>query len=115
MTDPIERLTCVLTEENVALAAMDLTKAAAFLMEKRDACAALSHASATVDPAAALRLNDLCAENRRLLARAMATQQRLIALVAGAMPRLGSDLRYGAGGRMTPDARPSPLAFLARA
>ena len=117
MTTPVlnaaERLSRVLTHENSALAALDLTRAAGFLAEKQAACEALVHDGA--DPAAARGLHDLCVENRRLLTRALAVQQRLIGLVADAIPRSDADGRYAASGRMMARPRPPPATLLARA
>lgn len=113
LLDPVERLSRVLREENAALAELDLQRASEFLAEKNAACADL--ADIPVAPATARRLHELCTENRRLLARALAVQQRLIGLVANAIAKADADGCYVASGRLNQNARVAPATFLARA
>lgn len=123
LLDPVERLSRVLMEENAALTALDLQRASEFLAEKNAACAALAGipaasaalANIQVEPATARRLHELCTENRRLLARTLAVQQRLIGLVANAIAKADADGCYVASGRLNQNARATPVTFLARA
>ena len=109
----------VLARENAALAAMDLPAAAALLPAKTAALAALTAAGSPEDfgpgaadlVAAARRLNDLARDNHRLLERAIAAQQRVIGIVAGAAASaVPAGPSYRASGRLTPDARPLALS-----
>ncbi|MBY0335393.1 MAG: hypothetical protein K2X11_02200, partial [Acetobacteraceae bacterium] len=108
-----ERLADALRAENEALAALDLTRAAALATRKlqaTDAFAAATAAAARLRarPEGALRaeterlassLAQLGAENRRLLEEAIALQSRVIETIAGvARPRQGAP-GYGAAGR----------------
>lgn len=112
-SDAAERLMRLLTEENAALEAMDLTRATGLLAEKHLACEALAAAGASL--AAAERLRELCRENQRLLTRAMDVQQRLIALVAAARAPNTRDRRYGANAHLAVERRAMPIALSARA
>ncbi len=115
------RLERVLAAENAALQAMDLDTLPALLLEKAAAASALEAASAA--PAGATpglqaqaeRVRGLAAENRRLLARALDVQDRVLRLVAGAAREAGlrGAARYGAAGRPRPD--PAAVALLTRA
>ncbi len=124
------RLGDLLARENTALAALDLSGAAAMLAEKQEAAAgfalACERAGADAEGASlpapelaalARRLDAAAAENRRLLERAVVVQGRVIATVARAVPRAlaAAAPRYGAGGGAAPPARPAALAFSIRA
>ncbi len=91
------RLADVLQTENAALAALNMAAAVRLLPEKLAAADAFVAAQAGASPkgrraarrrieldAVARRLQDLAAENRRLLERAMLVQTRVIATVAKA-------------------------------
>ncbi len=101
------RLSRVLTAENKALVALDISAAAALLDEKLAAARELAQASAA-RPAArnpdtagvALQLRDLAQQNRLLLEHAIVVQGRVLDMVARAarqgVAQAGG--RYGAGG-----------------
>jgi flagellar biosynthesis/type III secretory pathway chaperone len=123
------RLADTLAQENRALAALDLPRAAGMLDAKTRAmeafAAAQALAAAGVRPAdsrdeaeqLAARLRDLAQENRRLLEHAIAVQGRVIGLVARAAPA-GSgqaDARYGSDGGLTAGKRPGAITFSSRA
>ena len=113
-----ERLAAVLAEENAALAAFDLAKAASLVPAKREATERLLHdTTASADPllrAALSRLRELAEENRRLLLRAMTAQRRVMELVAQAAARPRPASRYAADGTHA-TGRTAPLALLAQA
>ena len=100
---------------------MDLDTLPALFQEKAAATAGL--AAASVQPAArtpgltaqAERVRDLAAENRRLLARAIDVQDRVLRLVASAARQAGlrEAARYGAAGQPRPDR--TAFALLTRA
>jgi hypothetical protein len=115
------RLESVLLAENTALQAMDLDPLPVLFQEKEAAAANLAVAAA--QPVARTpelkaqteRLRDLAAENRRLLARAIDVQDRVLRLVASAARQAGlrQAARYGAAGRPRPDH--AAVALLTRA
>ena len=115
------RLERVLLAENAALQGMDLDALPALFQEKAAAAADLAAASAqpaTRTPdltAQAERVRDLAAENRRLLARAIDVQDRVLRLVASAARQAGlrEAARYGAAGQPRPDR--TAFALLTRA
>ena len=115
------RLADVLDQENDALRAMDLRRAAGLLPEKTVALAGLTEAGAAefgpphpILVSTAKRLDGLALENRRLLERAIAAQQRVIGIVArAAAASRGAEPSYGARGRLA-RAR-GPVAFSTRA
>jgi len=115
------RLGEVLERENAALKAMDIRRATALLPEKSAAIADLTASgeasgkenSAHDLTALARKLENLAAENRRLLERAIVVQQRVIGIVARATASAAREPAYGAQGRMRRITR--PLAFSARA
>ncbi len=124
-----ESLAALLVEENAALAALDLPRAAAMLRDKQRAAEALATArplaiTALIDAAQqreaaalGLRLAALAAENRRLLERAIAVQAKVIEIIARAGRR---DIArraavYGARGTPISGARPPAMAISARA
>ena len=116
----VEALSVVLAQENAALSALDLGRAGRFLAAKRAATDSLAaagdlHPTARPTLAAAQRLRDLAAENRRLLERAIAVQGRVIAVVARATPRPVVMPRYGATGALARTGRPPPMALSSRA
>lgn len=124
-----QRLAEALRVENEALAALDLPRAAAMAAPKvkatdafAAACAAAQQTGArAVGPARvhatamATRLEDLSAENRRLLERAVAIQSRVIETIAGAARPLAVPAGYGAAGRFRPPAAVRPMAVATRA
>lgn len=129
LTDAAEALAAVLTAENTALAALDLPRAASLVPAKRAATDSFLAAQARLAaagrrdnaPHAALgalapRLRDLAAENRHLLDRAMATQRRVLDIIAQAVPRASAQApRYGASGALLDRARALPVAIASSA
>ena len=115
----VSGLAKILERENTALAAMDLPAAAACLPEKTAALTRFAESVASeagpwprdVAPEAA-RLDALARENRRLLSRAMAAQERAIGIVAGAIASATAPPAYGAAGRFS--ANTGPVALSAR-
>ncbi len=116
----MRRLADVLERENLALKAMDLRGAAALLAEKTAAMADLGAlASKQSGPAEtelasiARRLDGIARENRRLLERAIAVQQRVIGIVVRAAASAAVKPSYGAVGR--PERMTAPLTLSTRA
>jgi hypothetical protein len=100
------RLADLLERENTALRVMDLPRAATSLSEKAAAMAELAaFGDASVGPsdpalvAAAQRLDVLAMENRQLLVRAIAAQQRVIGMVVRAAAGAIADPCYETRGR----------------
>lgn len=118
-----EGLAEVLACENAALAAMNLPSATALIEAKRAATDAFLAAQARAVSAGAVpvpevvrRLADLAAENRLLLERAMAVQQRVLAIIAEAAPRASAMApRYGAAGGLVGARTALPVAIAASA
>ncbi len=81
--DAWDRLAHVLAEENDALARLDLARAAAMLGAKEAAFAATEDAPPP-DATRLATLGQLARDNRRLLEQGIATQARVLALVAAA-------------------------------
>ena len=111
------RLADVLERENAALALMDLPRAASFLPEKTTAFADLARigeggpAARHPDLISAARSLDAAAlENRRLLKRALAAQERVIGIMARAASAVMTRPAYGNRGRMAPLAGPMALS-----
>lgn len=118
----------VLEQENQLLAALDLAAAAALLPAKHKAAAAFVRAQehctasgglAPADRAAAgplgERLRALAAENRLLLERGLAAQERVIAVIARAARRAApATSRYGKSGGLAGPRTAAPLAISAR-
>jgi hypothetical protein len=112
-----------LTEENAALTALDLPRAASMLADKQRAVTGFltaCDAERTATPnstiaALAQRLQSLSEENRALLERAIAVQRRVIGMVArAAAPRVAAS-GYSAQGTLGHHARPTAFALCARA
>ena len=121
LIDAATDLARVLDAENEALNRLDLTAAVALLPAKTDAVAAFATVAERTVPdggeetqAAALRLSEAVAENRRLLERAMVVQRHVIATVLSAGTPEPRTSRYGASGQVASGAR-AALAFRARA
>jgi hypothetical protein len=117
-TDPMaaaEVLAARLVEENAALAALDLPKAAAMLAGKQRAVADFVAAQPDAMRGAETmlrRLGTLADENKALLERAIAAQGRVIELIARAVaPTPG----YGPSPATSHASRPIPFALSARA
>lgn len=109
-----DHLADILTEENSALAALNLTRAAAMLPRKQQAVAAFTTAltsGGATDPLAQ-RLRSLADENKALLERAIAAQGRVIAVFARAAAPPPS---YGASHGRCCGGRPVPFALAAQA
>jgi hypothetical protein len=121
--DAADQLSELLERENAALERMDITAATAMLADKQQAIAALvaSQCEPVGDDEAdrrarTQRLGALAAANRQLLERAIIVQDRVLGMIASALPQAtGRDGGYGAGGRnLTPHALP-PMALSAQA
>jgi len=118
-----EGLAEMLARENAALAAMDLPSATALVEAKRAAADAFVAAQARAVSSGAVavpevvrRLSELAAENRLLLERAMAVQQRVLAIIAEAAPRASAVApRYGAAGGLVGARTALPVAIAASA
>ena len=115
-------LAAILTEENAALATLDLPRAAGLTAAKRAATDAFTTAHArlaasgspTLDAHTTTHLRDLAAENRRLLNRALATQARVLDIIAQAVPRASTQApRYSATATLVGRARALPVAITA--
>ena len=114
------RLADTLAEENAALVALDLPRAAAMLTDKQ--CAVAEFLAACSGPAIATRheamtrrLQLLSDENRRLLERAIAVQGRVIGLIARAAAPAAAPSGYSSHGSASHSARPTAFAVCARA
>jgi hypothetical protein len=112
-----------LAEENAALAALDLPRAAAMLADKQrvvaDFLAARDAQSAAMPDAIieplARRLQALSQENRALLERAIAVQGRVIGVIARAAAPATGPSGYAAHGAVGHTARPTAFALASRA
>lgn len=122
------QLADVIAAENAALAAFNLPAAIAEGANKQRAAeafeAALRTRSASVEPSRrqhvetiGRRLTELANENRRLLERAIAAQQRVMEIIARAGRRelAARASRYTPFGAPIATARPRPIAISARA
>jgi len=124
-----ERLAEALSEENEALAALDLTRAAAMAtrkMQASDAFAAAAAAASRTNSRAegqmrataerlALSLSELAQQNRKLLEAAIALQSRVIETIAGAARPFASAPGYGRAGRNRPPVQAAAMALATRA
>ncbi len=113
----VDRLIEVLDGENEALKVMDLRRAATLLPQKTvaiaDLAAFVQSPSTVPSPAlapAARRLNGLVQENRRLLERAMAAQQRVVGIVVRAVTSAQAEPCYRTMGRRVRPAGPVALS-----
>jgi hypothetical protein len=121
------RLADALAEENAALAALDLSRAASLLADKQRAVAVfleLSDAQGngqgevmhhTMLEPLAQRLQSLSQENRALLERAIAVQSRVIGVIARAAVPAVAPAGYSARGATGHATRPMAFALAARA
>jgi hypothetical protein len=116
-----EALATILQAENAALAALDLTRAAALVAEKQRAAAAFAAARLPADQAGASavarRLVPLIEENRRLLERGIAVQARVMKVIARAAARApaAKTAGYSAAGTPRTPLRAPAMAVCARA
>jgi hypothetical protein len=120
-----EALAAVLAEENAALEALDLPRAAGMLARKmecaeafqaaRDALATQGGPAHEVAVAMMERLATLAAENRRLLDRGIKAQGQVIGLVAGAVRKSAMQPRYGARGALRTERAPLTVTLRAQA
>ncbi|MDB5379264.1 MAG: hypothetical protein JWR00_3710 [Rubritepida sp.] len=124
-----KRLAEALRAENEALAALDMTRAAAMAtrkMQATDAFAAATAAATSTRARAegetrvaaeqmALSLAHLGRENRQLLETAIALQSRVIETIAGAAKPLSAAPGYGRGGLRRPPHQAPALAVTTRA
>jgi hypothetical protein len=113
----------MLAEENAALAALDLPRAAAMLADKQRVVAGFLAArdaqsvampDAVIEPLAR-RLQSLSQENRTLLERAIAVQGRVIGVIARAAVPATAPSGYCAHGTAGYTARPPAFALSSRA
>jgi hypothetical protein len=112
-----------LVEENAALAALDLPRAAGMLADKQRAATDFIAAQAT--PIAAptreaterllRRLRSLAADNQALLQRAIAVQGRVIGVIARAVAPAIEPAGYGSQGTQRHAVRPIAFTLSARA
>ena len=123
-----ERLAEALRAENEALAALDLTRAAAMAtrkMQASDAFAAAAAAATRTQSRAegplrvaaehmALNLSSLGRENRKLLEAAIALQSRVIETIAGAARPLAAAPGYGRAGRSRAPIQAAAMALATR-
>jgi hypothetical protein len=107
------RLADLLARENAALERMDLPAAIALLADKRDVLATFERCGDAIPEApdadltdALRRLEELARENRQLLERAMAAQERVIGIVIRAAASASSGPSYGATGCAAPPTGP---------
>src|SRR5258708_176725 len=105
LSEAVHDLLDVLERENAALAAMNFAHAAALSREKTEAVAGLMEAGEAAIGlpypglvSMAERLDHVVRENRRLLTRAIATQQRVIGIVLGAATTT-TEQSYGSASR----------------
>ena len=124
MTDTLlaaaTRLADLLAQENAALAASDLARAAAFLAEKQDAARSFAAAQQAVPAGGAAspaltRLRDLAEQNRRLLERGIIIQGEVIGLIAAALPKAAGASRYAPTGAPLRGGQPVAFTLSARA
>ncbi len=124
LRDAAATLATILAEENAALAALDLPRAAHLTAAKRVATDAFTTAHArlaasgspTLDRYTTTHLRDLAAENRHLLSRALATQARVLDIIAQAVPRASAQApRYSATATLVGRSRALPVAITASA
>jgi hypothetical protein len=132
MTDELlaaaARLANMIATENAALAAFDLSTAAANLAGKESAAAAFAASlrahTAPVEPhrrrdaeMVGRRLASLVQENRRLLERSIAAQRHVIEIIARASRRelVSGATRYGAFGAPIAAMQARPIAISSRA
>lgn len=112
-----------LAEENAALAALDLQRAAAMLPDKQRAAAAFVAVQTThvvgshraTAERLVRRLRSLVAENKALLERAIVVQGRVIGVIARAAAPAVAPSGYGARGRTCHAGRPAAYALSERA
>jgi flagellar biosynthesis/type III secretory pathway chaperone len=112
-----------LAQENAALAALDLPRAASILADKQRAAAGFIAAQSMPTSTArhdeiqrvAGRLQSLATENRALLERAMTVQSRVIGVIARAAAPTIEPAVYGSQGERRHAARPIAFALSARA
>ena len=116
-------LAATLAQENAALAALDLPRAAAMLADKQRAVAGFLAARETqradvpramLEPLAQ-RLMSLSDANRALLERAIAVQRQVIGIVARASAPSAAASGYSAQGTLGHHARSAAFALCARA
>ena len=95
-------LAAILQAENDALRAIDFAAALVLLPAKHAAIQAIENATPNGPPGelheTLCRLDLLAAENRRLLARSIGIQSRVLGIIAGAA-RSASSFGYGSSGK----------------
>jgi hypothetical protein len=106
--DPLAALEALLKEENAALAAMRLGRAADLLPRKQQLAQAIEGLAAADIPADTLRrLQRLAEENRAALARAMRVQRRMLEMLADAARQAQARPAYASRPRRMPAAAPA--------
>ncbi len=117
----IAEICAVLQDENAALDRLDIPTATSLVPRKLAATEALTTALAsTPSPPAIAKaqleaLRSLSADNKRLLERAMAAQKRLLAIIAGAVPKAMNEAGpYGSSGRAISPKRMPAIAMSQR-
>lgn len=129
LLDTATTLVAILTAENTALAALDLSRTAQLVGAKPEATDAFTIAHARLSAAGppddaarnalvplATQLSALATENHRLLDRALDTQRRVLDIIAGAVPRASAQApRYSASGALVGRTRALPVAIAASA
>lgn len=122
LAECVADICAVLQAENLALEQLDIAAATSLVAQKCSAADALMAALArstgappAVTKANLERLRSLSATNKRLLERAMAAQQRLLSIIAGAVPRAMKDAGpYGRTGQRVATTRMPAIAVSRR-
>lgn len=123
LTDAVGTLAEVLARENEALRRLDFAAATALVPAKEAALRNVTKNPAPMraagrDPALAAlgsRVNQLVADNRKLLERAIAVQTRVVGIVARAASPSPRAAQYAASGFKSQTRRTSAVALSARA
>ena len=120
--DAVRRLCDVLEAENAVLARLEFGQIEAFQQDKREALVTLEgHAADSTDPktikdpALAIRLQRLVADNRRLLEQAILVQKRVMAVLASAARTAQTPVGYGWMGRRPSNGGTRAVALIVRA
>lgn len=112
MTDAWDRLATVLEAENDALDRLDLARAGSMLAAKQAALEAIADAPPPEQPRLAA-IGELARANHRLLERGIATQGRVLALVAEAVrASLAQDIPAPCYGGAAPPRDGAPMVLL---
>lgn len=126
LMDAVERASQVLGQENAALHALDFHVVGTLIVEKRLAIEALQsldaagakHLPSPKGPelrAAALRLQILAQDNKRLLERAITVQTRIMGVIARAVRVTQAPPGYGGHGQVRSRRVAGAMALVVRA